>query len=195
MTTRGRPPEFDYGTALNRAMELFWAKGFVGTSVSELLDRMGIGRQSAYNTFGDKRSLYLKAIAHYQDTVVQGMVDALQGEGSPRRNLRRFIRDAARTDYPLARLGCLCVNAIAGSEVSDKEVARLTRQHVERLVGAVHDAIRRAQALGEIPAQVDALGDARAIVNSLNGLALLRRIGADPSVLSDVANRTIAMLG
>ncbi len=176
-------------------MEVFWANGFEATSLRELLKRMGIGRQSAYNTFGDKRSLFLKAIAHYQDTEVQKLVDALRAEGSPLGNLRRFILDAARTDGPKARWGCLCVNTMAGRGGRDPEVAALLRHHVDRLVGAVRDALLRAQAAGEVRADVDATAVARAIVNAITGLALLRRIGADPGTLADVADAALALPG
>ena len=57
----GRPKEFDRREALEKAMEAFWAKGYEGTSVSDLLEAMGIHRGSMYDTFGDKRSLFLEA--------------------------------------------------------------------------------------------------------------------------------------
>lgn len=57
-----RPREFDRGEALQRAMRVFWAKGFAATSTDDLVQAMGIGRQSLYNAFGDKKRLYLEAL-------------------------------------------------------------------------------------------------------------------------------------
>ncbi|MEA2965178.1 MAG: TetR/AcrR family transcriptional regulator, transcriptional repressor for nem operon, partial [Alphaproteobacteria bacterium] len=58
-----RPREFDRDEALERAMSVFWSKGFAATSTSDLVEAMQIGRQSMYDSFGDKRALYLEALA------------------------------------------------------------------------------------------------------------------------------------
>ena len=77
--TIGRPKEFDREEALQKAMELFWARGYEGTGMRELLQHMGIGRQSLYDTFGDKRSLFIEALKCYNRCVTQAIVDQLFG--------------------------------------------------------------------------------------------------------------------
>ena len=75
----GRKLAFEREIALSNAMDLFWEKGYHGTGLTELLKRMGIKRQSLYNTFGSKRRLFLEAIAYYGQTVVKTLeMDLLQ---------------------------------------------------------------------------------------------------------------------
>ena len=64
--TRGPDKQFDPEEALGKAMELFWAKGYASTGLAELLEVMGIGRKSMYDTFGNKRQLYLKAYGRHR---------------------------------------------------------------------------------------------------------------------------------
>ena len=89
--TLGRPKEFDRKEALESAMEVFWAKGFEGTSVCDLLDGMGINRGSMYDTFGDKRALFLAAIDHYRQEVAGQLVEGLFAPGSPLENIRKIL--------------------------------------------------------------------------------------------------------
>ena len=78
-----RPREFDREEALERATGVFWAKGYASTSTDELLAAMGIGRQSLYNAFQDKRALYLEALERYQRTTIAGHLQRLNGAASP----------------------------------------------------------------------------------------------------------------
>src|SRR5258708_37794330 len=73
-----RPREFDRDAALKRAMSVFWAKGYAGTSTDDLLEAMSIGRQSMYGAFGDKRTLYVEALERYQQDSIMGHVDRLR---------------------------------------------------------------------------------------------------------------------
>ena len=89
----GRPREFKEQEALSQAMEVFWHKGYEGTSVQDLLEGMGINRGSMYDTFGDKRTLFLKAVEYYRSHVVSRLVAKLAVPGSPLGNIRRTLSD------------------------------------------------------------------------------------------------------
>ena len=78
-----RPREFDREMALQRATDVFWAKGYASTSTEDLVAAMGIGRQSLYNAFGDKRSLYVDALDGYQLASSFGHVRRLNAPASP----------------------------------------------------------------------------------------------------------------
>src|SRR5260370_36903102 len=78
-----RPREFEREEALERATEVFWAKGYASTSTDDLLTAMGIGRQSLYNAFQDKRALYLEALERYQRTTIAGHLQRLNRAASP----------------------------------------------------------------------------------------------------------------
>jgi TetR/AcrR family transcriptional regulator, transcriptional repressor for nem operon len=78
-----RPKEFDRDVAVERAMSVFWSKGYAATSTDDLLQAMQIGRQSMYDTFGDKRRLYVEALERYQLESVAGHIKRLRSAASP----------------------------------------------------------------------------------------------------------------
>src|SRR6204780_3513984 len=107
-----RPREFDRNAAVQRAMSVFWRKGYAATSTDDLMRAMDIGRQSMYDTFGDKRALFLKALEVYVTESVRSTSVELQTPGSPLASIRRALvhfaerRDLSSTD------GCMGMNAI-----------------------------------------------------------------------------------
>ena len=82
----GRPREFERDDALDKAMQLFWLQGYEATGVADLCSHMGVGRQSLYNTFGDKESLFIEALRYYRKARLQPMVETLRGSGSGLQN-------------------------------------------------------------------------------------------------------------
>src|SRR5260370_8176843 len=89
-----RPREFDRDAALKRAMTVFWAKGYAGTSTDDLLEAMSIGRQSMYGAFGDKPTLYVEALERYQQDSIMAHFDRLRSGAH---------KPACLTDQPRVR--------------------------------------------------------------------------------------------
>jgi len=87
----GRNYEFNREETLNKAMQVFWQKGYKATSMKDLIDEMGIQPGSIYNSFGDKHSLFLEAIKYYGDVVTSNALKSLEKEGSPLENLHKFF--------------------------------------------------------------------------------------------------------
>ena len=106
----GRPREFERDEALDKAMDLFWSQGYEATGVAQLCAHMGVGRQSLYNTFGDKESLFTEALTRYKQLRLESMITGLRGPGSGLENVRRLLEgwDEASTD--VAHKGCLMAN-------------------------------------------------------------------------------------
>src|SRR5215212_5927342 len=91
-----RHKEFEREEALRRAMEVFWSRGYEATSVGDLVEHMGINRQSLYDTFGDKHSLYLQALDRYREVEGRKMFELLEQPGSVKRALRRLFQGVGR---------------------------------------------------------------------------------------------------
>src|SRR3954464_11387329 len=107
-----RPKEFDREEALNRAMEVFWSRGYEAASVGELVKRMGINRQSLYDTFGDKHSLYLQALDRYREVEGAKLFELLERPGPVKRALRHLFRSVVeRSLDDEERRGCFMGNA------------------------------------------------------------------------------------
>ena len=87
----GRPKAFDETEVIERAMDVFWLKGYEATGLTELLECMGISRQSLYDTFGNKRGLFLRVIDHYRSTQLSLALGLLEREGSRIDNVKAVV--------------------------------------------------------------------------------------------------------
>src|SRR6266852_1410049 len=86
-----RPKEFDRDQALQKAMEVFWSRGYEAASIQDLVKHMGINRQSLYDTFGDKHALYLQALDRYREVEGRKLLELLERPGSVKKSLRQLF--------------------------------------------------------------------------------------------------------
>src|SRR5260221_5887730 len=113
MPSMARPREFDRDEVLERAMSVFWSKGFTATSTSDLVEAMQIGRQSMYDSFGDKRALYLEALAHYQQQSVTAHIARLRLGKTALAGIEAMLAGPASPDKSLPPKACTGVCPIA----------------------------------------------------------------------------------
>jgi AcrR family transcriptional regulator len=152
--TIGRPRAFDDEKALNRAMKVFWRKGYLGTSLSDLTDAMGINRPSLYAAFGNKKSLFRKALAYYAKGPSSYLSEALQ-EPTARAVVERLLRGVVDllTD-PRTPTTCLWVHGAlsCGDDPLREEFA------AQRAAGLaeLRTRFKRAVADGDLPPDSDA---------------------------------------
>src|SRR5260370_39145007 len=107
-----RPKEFDREVALRHAIQVFWKKGFARTSAEDLVAAMGIGKQSLYDTFGDKRRLFLEALRTYNSHGVAVLVKRVAGGASRIAAIEGVLGDLANEQPYKRALGCMVVNSI-----------------------------------------------------------------------------------
>jgi TetR/AcrR family transcriptional repressor of nem operon len=123
-----RPKEFDQEKAVRKAIRLFSQQGFAATSTDELMCVMNVGRQSMYDTFGDKRALFLKALKMYVTESVHSMTLELERPGSALSAVQNaLVTFAERNDLSSAE-GCMGLNAISEFGQRDADVTRITRK-------------------------------------------------------------------
>jgi TetR/AcrR family transcriptional regulator, transcriptional repressor for nem operon len=188
-----RTREFDRDRALRQAMEVFWTRGYEAASTEELLAAMGIGRQSMYNAFGDKRRLYLEALRHYQAEYGADMFERLSGAGTPLAALAGVLLDVARQSEGQRRRGCMAVNAATEFGRSDREVGAIVDSGVSLCHTAYARLLAEAKRRGEVRSELDERAAARFLHATLVGLRVSARSGASPEVLRDIA--TVAIDG
>src|SRR6267143_5467200 len=107
-----RHKEFDRDETLQKAMEVFWSRGYEAASIGDLVKHMGINRQSLYDTFGDKHTLYLLALDRYREVEGRRMFELLEQPGSVKKTLRQLFEgvvDGSLRDGQ--RRGCFMGNA------------------------------------------------------------------------------------
>ncbi len=117
----GRNYEFNREETLNKAMQVFWQKGYKATSMKDLIDEMGIQPGSIYNSFGDKHSLFLEAIKYYGDVVTSNALKSLENEGSPLENLHKYVVEIISRPSEKKCRGCLIVNTVVELSPHDDE--------------------------------------------------------------------------
>ena len=190
----GRPREFDEHAVLETAMDVFWEQGYEATGIAELSERCGIGRQSMYNTFGDKRTLFDQALELYRTERIGEVTALLDRPGSPVENIHALL-DAWESSWASGDdRGCLMVNAMA--ELGDRDAE--TKSKLDRMVQTVEDALyrtlRRAQEVGDLPADRDARALARTITITGQGLAVVGKVSSSPTYAKDVLDTTRTLL-
>ena len=187
-----RTKAFDPTKALDRAAELFWARGYEAVSIQDLVDHLGLSRSSLYETFGDKQHLYLAALDRYRRTAGGRMMTDLN-QASPkegiRRHLERIVEEATADG---GDRGCFMTNATVERGPTDAETGAQVRESRDAMIAAFTQAIRKAQAKGEVPKAKDAKTLARFLAGSVYGLRTLARSGADRQIMDGVVAATMA---
>lgn len=184
--SRGRPPEFDREAALERAMRLFWQKGYEGTSMSDLTLALGMGRQSLYGAFGDKQRLFVACLERYSEQVLEkSLFSALDGDGSPLAAVERVL-DAWQAYVESDEfLGCLLGKSLAELGRRDSELDRLMRSKLDRIQKGFERALTRAKASGELDAKADPRALARSIAAFAQGAAVVCQVWREPRAVRD----------
>ncbi|MEM8961331.1 MAG: TetR/AcrR family transcriptional regulator [Acidobacteriota bacterium] len=190
---RGRPKTFDRDEALERALEVFWQKGYAATAIGDLTSAMRIGRQSLYDTFGDKHELYLEALARYKEMRIRTTRDMLEAPGSPLANLRAFFA-MWREEATEATSGCMMVNSSTEVGAVDDAAARIIEKALARLEELMREALERARDAGELSELASPRALARLIVTSANGIAARSRLGMTVEEVDDVIETLTAVV-
>src|SRR5580658_5640557 len=145
-----RPKEFDQEKALHRAISIFSQKGFAATSTDDLMRAMDVGRQSMYDTFGDKRALFLKALEVYVTESVHAIRVELEKPGSALSSVQNALVTFAERDDLSSAEGCMGLNAISEFGQRDSEVTRITRNAAQLQRHALMLTLARAKNQGEL---------------------------------------------
>jgi TetR/AcrR family transcriptional repressor of nem operon len=190
----GRPKAFDRDQALEKAMHLFWTKGYEATSVDDLLGAMEIGRQSLYDTFGDKRALFLAALERYQGLLDDFLRSCLADTTSVKAALRRLFDDTIAEPHERKRRGCLMVNTAVELAPHDPEAARRVADSQRASERLFVRALELARDRGELAAETDVRPLARFLMTVLQGLRVAAKADPSPARLRDIADVALRAL-
>lgn len=190
----GPEKSFDRDEVLEKAMLLFWERGYEATGISHLLERTGIGRQSLYDTFGSKREMFLESLGHYFRTRVGPLLAQLRAPGSPRENLIKTFQLAEKSMAGQNFHGCMIGNTTAELTDRDPEIQELVRGYFHAMEDAFAEVLGRGQKAGEFPGDIEARDLARVFVHTLQGLTLLHKVLRDPGTSRSVIESTLKLL-
>ena len=188
-----RKKGFDPERALAKAMGVFWRLGYESASTETLMKAMGIARQSLYDTFGDKRALYLKALAYYRDRTNGDMQRMLEASPSVKEGFAKLLFGLAAETREQHERGCLLLSANLQRDTRDATIADFLRDNQARVEAIFVEALRRAQTRGELSRTHKPAALAHFFVVTIQGMRTTARLTSDRKALEQVARIALAV--
>ena len=182
-----RPREFNVDIALERAMDVFWSKGYEATSLDDLCGVTGLSRSSFYATFESKRSLLLRSVDRYVEQR-NPRIAAILAQPLPIRDAfaalaQQFIDQIVSGP---GRRGCFLGNCAAELPRIDRAALAHVRKGLESTEATFREALTRAKARGELPVGADVTALARFLMSGFQGLRLVGKVNPDRATLEDI---------
>ncbi|MHA4809001.1 TetR/AcrR family transcriptional regulator [Flavitalea flava] len=191
-----RTKEFDTDDVLNKAINLFWDKGFNGCSMQDVVDGLGLSRSSIYETFGDKHQLFLEALQKYQRESIEEMRRNVDASPDVRQTLEKIFESILpdNLNAPLKK-GCFMVNSAIELAPHDPEIAAIVKSNQQEVEDILSIAIKKGQKAGQIATTLDPLSIARFFFTNLAGLRVTAKSGTDRKTLEDIIKVSLSVLG
>lgn len=190
-----RTKVFDEQDVLDKAMNLFWQKGYNATSAQDLVDGLGISRSSLYDTYGDKHSLYVRALKQYRQEKIDPVLKGADNVDDVDAYIRLFFESVKVEALSENRSkGCFMVNSAVELAPVDTEVAAIANGIMYDVENAVCKVIKKGQEKGVFTKQYSARSLARFVFNSLNGLRVTVKFDADKKMFDDIVNVCLSAL-
>lgn len=192
MAARGRPRTFDRDAALQRAMEVFWARGYEGVSLSDLTEAMGIASPSLYAAFGSKEALFREAVELYGTLEGGASARALAAQPTARAAVEAMLRDnASGYTAPGRPTGCMVVLAATNVSPANQGIGDFTAEQRRTAREAVRARIARGVADGDVGPGTDVDALAAYVATVLHGLSFEARDGVSCDTLNAIVDRAM----
>ncbi|NOQ13450.1 MAG: TetR family transcriptional regulator [Methyloprofundus sp.] len=190
-----RSKAFNEEDVLDKAVAVFWAKGYEATSMQDLVEAMGIQRGSLYATFGSKQQLFLQSLERYGKVVVKQFLDILESKSSAVESIELFFAQLVEhllTAGPLR--SCLVTNSAIERGLRDEA----TKQQVLRLLNGLekgfYKTLQRANENGELSQELDLKKTASFLTSNMQGLLVIGKVCSERSVLEGINQVTLSIL-
>jgi TetR/AcrR family transcriptional repressor of nem operon len=190
-----RTKNFDELESLEKALNLFWRKGYNATSIHDLVETMGINRASIYATWGDKHSLYIEALKRYRQKSSSWLLNEIRTEQSALAIIRNFVYHTIETNSnDRERKGCFMVNASTELSNQDADVREIILDDRNTMEKVLSQLITEAQQSGEITSSHASQSLARFIFNSVSGLRVLSKGTISKNELTETVDVILSAL-
>lgn len=190
-----RPLEFDKTVALEKAMEVFWEKGFEAASLQDLIEAMDLSKSSFYQAFNSKHDLYATALNHYIDLMSANMSRSLDNSDSGLEFIENTFMEIAET-APLkaSQRGCFLMNTATEFAQKNEEISLLTNKGLKKFESIFTRAIKKSQAAGEISLSKNAETLADYLICNMSGIKSMVKAGIKPATLRPIVNTIVNSL-
>lgn len=190
-----RPFEFDPDIAIDRALEVFWQKGYAGTTPQDLLEATGIGKGSFYNYFKSKHNMFELCLQRYRSSQADAMIAFLKQPVSAKVRLRGALEQLIRFDLEgPVRKGCMAVNTAAELATSDESALGIVQAMFDRTEAAFAQLIEDGQSTGDIRTDIDAASLASLLFTTVLGLRIAGLVADTPDRLERTVDAALRLL-
>jgi TetR/AcrR family transcriptional repressor of nem operon len=190
-----RTKEFDETEVLDQALELFRTRGFKHTSFADLVDELGVSRQSLYDTYGDKHTLYHSALRRYLAHSLDILRRKLDDPGPVQQVLTELFDAMIAENCAHGSPGCMMVNTMVELTPHDADTRALAATHAREIEGLFTSRLSAAQRKGEIAKDKDPVALARFLYHTILGLSVASRALGDRESLRQTARLALQVLG
>lgn len=190
-----RTKVFDEEVVLNKAVNLFWEKGYNGTSAQDLVDELGISRSSLYDTYGDKFQLFKNALLQYRKQFAGAMIEMIDKSDDFGKTLNDIFQYVVTESLQEKfSKGCFMVNSSVELAPHNLEIAEVVNANMQDVEDALFRLIKKGQEAGQFSNDHTPRSLARFIFNTISGLRVASKSGADKKVFDDIVKVTLSAL-
>ena len=190
-----RPREFDEAAVLDAAIERFWQRGYEATSVRDLADEMNIAGASLYNAFGDKRSLYERALNRYLDQTFRERIRRLEPSLPPREAIAAFLQEIIKRSLTdKQRRGCMLVNSAIESAPHDSKFLEIVATFLDEVESFFFRCVSNGQRNGSITKAHSAEDLSKSLLGILLGIRVLARVRPERKLLEGLVRPVFGLL-
>ena len=190
-----RSKAFDRKKALSQALWLFWRKGYAATSIEDLTETLHLSRSSLYNTFGDKRTLFLEALTYYSERVISGIEQTLTKSPSPITGIQAILEDLIEgIGQERGSLGCFMVNSVAELVPYDEDVTGIATKYADSLQQLFTTVLKQARSHNLVTKKQTPEQLAAYVYNTIQGMRVLIKGGASREQMQAISGITLKSL-
>ncbi|WP_306349765.1 TetR/AcrR family transcriptional regulator [Flavobacterium sp. '19STA2R22 D10 B1'] len=190
-----RTKAFDKDEVLDKAVDLFWQKGYQGTSAQDIVDCLGISRSSLYDTFGDKHTLFVAALKRYKSKMGNPFIEIIEQTEDAKKAIHQIFQMILDESIDQkCNKGCFMVNATMELSQVDPEITAIINRNTQDMEEAFCMAIEKGQKMGTISTVHDPRKIALFLINAISGLRVTAKTDIDRAKLNDIVCLTISIL-
>jgi TetR/AcrR family transcriptional regulator, transcriptional repressor for nem operon len=190
-----RTKVFNEEVVLNKAVDLFWEKGYNGTSAQELVDGLGISRSSLYDTYGDKFQLYKSSLLQYRKQFGGSMIAMIDSSTDFEKTLKEIFHYVVTESLQeKCSKGCFMINSTIELASHNQEIAKIVNDNMQDIEDALFRLIKKGQKAKQFSKSLSPRSLARFVFNTISGLRVASKSGADKKVFDDIVKVTLSAL-
>lgn len=191
----GRPKIYDETAILDKAVDVFWEKGYANATADDLLAAMGIGKGSFYFAFkGGKEELFRKSMERVVELNFRSLREALDSCDDPVQFIRDFFISLSGNESPIGNKGCYFGNALIQVSANDSGLKLIAAQYLHLLEEIFAEAVQKGKDLGLLTTKESAATLGAYLVNLWNGINVTRRIETDQQKLAQLVRMNLKIL-